>query len=268
MVKALSIAGLLAFGGSAHAWVEGPHGVPDYSAHTMADGEIRLSLFRSGYAFTDWLQVETLPLLWAVRVTNFDFKASYPVSDTWTLSANLGLLAWNLANMPGASKDAADVRLNGLPVQARSTWVLGDWGLTAGLAYTGIKVSGDADADAADLDATAAISTSQLTGAAEWRTSRSFALVLEGRLMIWEDLRADAVTTTDIDDDTVLVLHGDTQVDLQQPVRGNATLSAMWSYETFNLRLGLGYGHYSLPVFSTFLTQATVVPEFAMYWRF
>ena len=70
MVKALSVTALLALSAPAHAWVEGPHGVPDYSAHTMAEGEFRLSLLRSGYAITDWLQVDTLPLLWALRITN------------------------------------------------------------------------------------------------------------------------------------------------------------------------------------------------------
>jgi hypothetical protein len=65
-----------------------------------------------------------------------------------------------------------------------------------------------------------------------------------------------------------VVVNGSSEVDLQQDLRGYGTLSAFWSYDHFNLRLGLGYGNPVVPTLGTFLTAVTPVPEFDLFWRF
>ena len=44
--------------------------------------------------------------------------------------------------------------------------------------------------------------------------------------------------------------------------------SIQFSWETFNLRLGLGHGNIVVPTVNFVLPERTLVPDFAMYWRF
>jgi len=104
----------------------------------------------------------------------------------------------------------------------------------------------------------------------ELRTSRSFAWVLEGSLSLAQSAQGAAITTFTSDDGrTSVEVIASGAVDRAGGTwLGNASLSGYWSWQTFNLRLGLGYGHVELPMFGLFADALSILPKFNPYWRF
>lgn len=41
-----------------------------------------------------------------------------------------------------------------------------------------------------------------------------------------------------------------------------------WSWQTFNLELGLGYGHFNIPGVNFMINRRTLIPTFDLYWTF
>lgn len=252
---------------AAHAWHDSLQRSTDYTAETLGDDEIRLGLWRSGYGFTDWIQIETVAPLWALRLANAEGKMALRIDDAWSYAFSLGFVAWNLKDTPGTEVEQ-NLTLFSLPIAATLSWRADDFTLSTTARYVPVWLGGEGEADDSDLEALGAYSTLSAGLAAEWRLTRSFALVLEGRMLVFEVIVANASTRTEIDDDTTVVVHGSSEVDLQQDLRGYGTLSAFWSYDHFNLRLGLGYGNPVVPTLGTFVPVLIPVPELDLFWRF
>ena len=263
----LAAAVILGLCGPAHAWHD-KQPATDYSASVLLDGEMRLGLFKAGFGLTDWLQLETYTVPWLLRVANLSAKAAVWRPGDWTFALELGLMSWNPKNLPGASEDAVDVPVVGVPLTAHATWhPAPELRLSGALGYTVTKVDAS-DVSDADLSAVGAVSTGRAALSLEYRFGRVFAAVLEGHVMLYESIRADGSVTTELDEDTTVTTYADSDVDLGKALRGLATLSGMWSWQEFNLRVGLGYGHYRVPMISFFVPEPFVVPELALFWRF
>lgn len=265
-VVAAIVAGL-SVPGAATAWHDDRQRATDYAAESLGDDEIRLGLWRSGYGFTDWIQVETVLPLWTLRMANAEGKMVLRIDEAWSYAISIGFVAWNLQDVPGADIEEK-VTLFSVPIGVTVSWRAGDFTLSPGVRYVPVWLAGEGDADSSDLDALGAYTTLSAQLALEWRLTRSFALVLEGRLLLAEAIVANGSSTTRIDDDTTVVVHGSGEVDLDQDFRGYATLSGFWSCAHFNLRLGLGYGNPVIPALGTFLPSPIPVPEFDLFWRF
>jgi len=41
-----------------------------------------------------------------------------------------------------------------------------------------------------------------------------------------------------------------------------------WSWSSFNLRIGVGYGNYNVPGVNFMIEQRTPIPQFDLFWTF
>ena len=270
-IMALAL-GLCAAGLSpAAAWHEPERPVTDYSAATLQGGEWRIYLGTLvEYGITDNLEIGTMPLLDIARVPNLVAKWGFIPGDGFSMAVSGGIVTTN----PQYFNDALpDVQLFFVPVALFASWRFpgGDLGLHGGLHYTTVGSSGSVSLqEALGLEADIRGSTLKFAPVLEFRTSRSFAWVLEGSVSLAQAAQAAASTTYTSEDGrtTVEIFGGGSIGDGGDKWLANASLSAYWSWEVFNVRLGLGYGHIEVPMVGLFFDQVSIQPEFNMYWRF
>lgn len=239
----------------------------DWSAETLHRNEWRLGLFRLQYGIIDSLQVGTQLLPWFLKVSNLDLKWTVWSSGPWSVGLGGGLFSLKLQDF---DEDAADVRFYAVPVELTGSWRQDAFSLHLRGSYTAVKTDAEEALDAEDYDlgGVAAVSTGSVGLAAEWRTSPTFAWVLESRLSVFQDASASAETGTQVDPRTRVDFYANADADLSDGTKANATLSAFWSWDSFNLKLGLLYGHYSVPTLHLFFGDPVWVPEFDLFWRF
>ncbi|MEZ4469149.1 MAG: hypothetical protein R3F60_02780 [bacterium] len=263
--RALLLA-LLCAATPAAAWHDEKTPATDYSIYTLNAWEWRLGLFAMELGLRDDLQVGTYPLFWLLKLKNGTIKWRPWESDGRGIAAELGVFSLDLKDFvddPEAGKEYP--RFIAVPFYVTGSSRHDDFTFSAGLAFTWVNFSGTADA--ADLEAIGGASTIMFRPSIEWRLSRSFALVTEGRVKIYERYSGRVVTSYEIDDESSIDVYGTAGAEVEG-AKGNISLSAFWSWETFNLRLGASYGHFAVPVVNVFVPVVTWAPVVDMFWRF
>ncbi|MCA9560869.1 MAG: hypothetical protein H6704_18920 [Myxococcales bacterium] len=257
---------LLAAPLSAQAWIDDDPAT-DWTALTLHRNEWRLGLFRFQYGIVDSLQVGTQTLPWVLKISNLDLKWTVWSSGPWSVGLSGGIFSLKLQDYDA---DAADVRFYAAPLELTASWRGDGLGVHLRGSYTAVKTDTDEALDEEDYDigGVAAVSTGTLGLAGEWYVSRTFSWVLETRLSVFQDASANASTTTQIDPRTSIEFNADAEADLTDGRQANALLSAFWSWNSFNLKLGLGYGHYSVPTLNLFVGDPIWFPDFDLFWRF
>lgn len=266
----LAVAALLGTTPAA-AWHEPSRPVTDYSAATLKGGEWRIYLGTLlEYGIFDNFEIGTMPIVDLFRVPNVLAKWAFIPGEGFSMAVSGGLITTNPTYF---ISNAPDVQFYAVPVSLFASWRLpgGDVGIHGALNYVRIGTSGQASfKDAFGIEADVRGSSLKFAPVLELRTSRSFAWVLEGSVSLSQSGNASFSTTVESDDGrTTVEIFADGGVDDEGGKwLGNASLSAYWSWQTFNLRLGLGFGHAELPLLGLFVDQLTVLPEINAYWRF
>ncbi len=262
----LLTAALLAAAPSAHAWQD-TEPATDWSALTLHQNEWRMGLFRGQYGILEPLQIGTQWLPWLLKVPNVDLKWTVWSDRTWSASVSGAFFTVNAQDF---DKDAEDIQFTMVPIELTGSWRGDALAAHLRLSYTVVKTTGDASVESADTDikGVAAVSTGALGLSGEWHLSRSFALVTELAASIYQDAKATGESSSQIDPRTTLELHAGGSADLKSGRLANGTLSAFWSWATFNLKLGLGYGNYQVPTLHLFAGDPVVFPDLDMFWRF
>ena len=80
-------------------------------------------------------------------------------------------------------------------------------------------------------------------------------LVFEANLL-FQRVDAEASSSVVVDERTTLRVYGSGEATFTEGFIGNLSASYQWSWPTFNLKLGLGYGHFSLPLVNFFFPIA------------
>ncbi len=242
--------------------------VTDYSAYVLDQGEFRLGPFRLEVGVLDSLQLSTFPLLWALKVSNGVVKYQPYDTGTHAISAELGFFQLDLADFFDEEDKEAGTEypvLRAIPFTIVGSRRQDDFTFNLGLAFT--LVSFDGEVKDSDLSAVGGASTIMIKPAIEWRLGPVLALVLEGRVKLYERYSGNVVTTYEIDEDSRIDVYGSGGLELEG-FKGNVSLSAFWSWDVFNLRLGVMRGHYPVPVVNVFIPKVIWFPEIDMYWRF
>ncbi|MCB9548807.1 MAG: hypothetical protein H6706_23630 [Myxococcales bacterium] len=267
MKRALpGLLGLLLVAGPAAAYHDPETPATDYSIYTLKPWELRLGLFAAELGLLESVQVSTYPLFWLVKVKNAQIKWRPWESGGRGVSLELGIFSLDLADFVDeqeAGKDYPQFKV--VPFNLVGSSRHDDFTFNAGLSFTWVNFSGTVDS--ADLEAVGGASTVMFRPAIEYRLSRTFALVAEGRVKIYERYSGRVVTTYTIDADSEVDVVGSAGAEVDGP-KGNVGLSAYWSWATFNLRLGLTYGHIAVPVVNVFIPQVSVFPIVDAFWRF
>lgn len=264
---AVCVLGWLAAPGHAAAWHEDGTEITVDTAYTLPQGKVRLGLWRFDWGIVDELDVGTFIWPWIVPVPNAHAKLRVWSDERWALSIRTGLYYFDLDWVWFADTDS-DAAAIIFPFELWLSMPLAeDWGLTFGAAWTTVGLSGTYDPD--EFQGAAAVDNLQFALSGYWRLGRVVALLLTLRWLAYERARGNARIHVQLDDFTTADIVGAGSA-RQQSVRNAAylMLSSVFSWETFNLRVGLGVGNYNIPSLNLMLPRKTLVAELDAYFVF
>lgn len=259
--------------------------VTDNSAFTLERGDIRLGFLRSGVglptpSFLSGLEFSTYPIPWGalfldedtfgVQVANGQLKASRTISHRWT--AALAITA--LYGSVGTDVDSAS--LFALPLEAYLNRDINDWLSVGGLVqYTHVSISGhtstgsENEAEEAGhyrADAVLRTSTTHLGINSELRFARWISLLSEARVTSFGRVTGEASGMFAVDENTSVEAYGEASakpLKFGYSVKGVAHLTLGWA----NLRVGLSYGNYVMPMLNMAVPVRYLMPTANLYVR-
>lgn len=250
--------------------------VTDEMPYTLAPGELRAGLWKleAGLPVPSWLegaQVGTYSwpwLLWAAdaRLVNAHAKAQVWAQGAWSTTLGLGLVRLGLSNDQGG-----DATFTVVPVEAIVGYRFGPrLTIAAGLLYTDVSLSGYYDSeDDGYLRGTATVSNLQIPITFEWRWSRRTAFIVQPRFIPYQGVGGTAHGTLRPDAYTKIEVFATGESDVADPARAFAlTTDFAWSFDHLNLRAGLTFGNFSLPMLNFVSPVKFVWPNVDLYWRF
>lgn len=241
----------------------------DESAYLLRHGEWGLGLLELGVGLGP-LQLSTRTGPWIIgaalgkAMPNVGLDGTIVDRRGVTLSAGGSLFYVNSNKL---IEGDALIKLFVLPFTTSLSWRVNEKHTTS-LLLKYMRVASDADADEEDLvvKGAALADNFQIHGSWELRLSRISALLFVARYLPYQ---GDPIFHSDaqLDDRTMAEVEGqvDTE-DMQHAVAGS--VSGLFSWKTFNLRVGLSYGN-GLFFQGTGLVLPLQLPypEFAFYWR-
>lgn len=244
--------------------------VTDYSADSLDQWEWRVGPFRSAVGVFDSVEVGLNTTLLLLTVSNLYAKWTAWEGGPWSVALRAGFFRLDFSNLPGGGLQPAEgdapFQVTAYPLELIGSYRRGSSSYHLGLMGTLVQTSGDLPSEF-DADGAGAFNTVLMQGTWEWRLSDVTALVVQGQVKLSERLTANGSTRVKIDEDSFADIHGSGGGDILG-AKGSLSVSAYWSWDTFNLRAGLGYGHYTVPAANIFVAAPIVFPELAMYWRF
>jgi len=119
------------------------------------------------------------------------------------------------------------------------------------------------------LEGAAAVSNLQFVSTFEVRWTKSAAIVLRTRYLAYQwQPSASAVYVLHPDDYTTVEVHGAAELQALDVKNAYSVVPGLaFSWKTFNLRVGLGYGNFNVGGVNFVFPRKTLVPELDMYWR-
>jgi hypothetical protein len=265
VVAAAALASVLAVTNDARAYHTEDQRIVDGTAYTLKKGTFNLGLFKQMWGPWDRLTLGTYLVPWIFRFANLDLKWRFYGDDPLSLSARIGITRFSPKDIANGAGDAV---LAIVPIEGVASYRFDErWTASAGLLYTSVSLRGSYDP--AELEGLAEVNNLQALANLEYRLTRVTAFVLAGRYLAFQNAGGRISTTLSPD--------AYTKVEVQSVVSTNAldfpgafsvVPSAVFSWGTFNLRLGVGYGNYSVPLLNFVLPKKTVVPDFDLYFVF
>jgi len=239
----------------------------DYTAYTLRDGEYRAGPGRFEWGVTETVDLGTLTWLWYVRAPNAHVKWRFWDGEGWAVAASLGVASFNL----GRLVPNADIETRIIPFELLGSWRSGQLTYSLGFGHTLTRSEAGAENEESGSAAAALdLSVGYLHPTLEWRRSATFAWVLESRIGLFQQGTGDASSEVEVNERTKVEIFGAADADISGSTRlVNVSLGALWSWDQFNLRAGLGYGNYSVPGVNIFIPEVRFpYPELAAFWRF
>lgn len=275
---ACAVVAIVAAAGTAHA----EERITDGTAYTLEPGEVRVDVLRSGVGLPvprhlSGLELSTYTAGWAsflastdaigVAFVNAQLKASRELAPRWTAALTLAALYGQITSDDGSG------HLLVLPLEAHVNYRLARR-LTLGglLQYTRLSAGGDArsemtEPDRYSFEAAARTDNAHLGATAELRAAGWLSLVTEARLTYFGRISAAGEGTYQIDDNTTVDVMGEASGALPRwgwSVRG----LLHWTIGPVNLRTGVSYGNYTLPMLNLAAPTKYWMPTFNLYLRF
>lgn len=275
LVAAIALGAALAPAAPARADHTEETPLTDEMPYILRPGETRAGLWKIelglwGHPVLDRLQLGSYTWPWLVWATGAPFGNAYLKGEVWqrgpwSATAGAGLLYVDLGF------DDQDASFTIVPIEAQLGYRVGDRiTLAAGAIYTAVTLSGQFESEDSDFfRGSAGVSNLQIPVTVEWRWSRHTALVTQARFVPYQDTSADGVGHVQVDDRTTVDIVATGNSDVLDPARAFAlTTDFAWSWRHFNLRAGLTYGNYNVPVVNFVVPTKIVFPNLDVYWRF
>jgi len=235
----------------------------DRSAHALQQWDFRVGVWKAEVGLLNGLQVTTYTLPWIFKMVNAFVKYEIVLGAGFSIAPRLGIFRLDSSSI---DEDMDPIVLTIAPFELTGSYRFSDFTASLGIIYTFVGVA--AELEESEIRGAVAVTNLQLTSTLEWRLNRVTALELHARYLAFQDVSASTSTTVDIDDYTSLEVHGAIESDIADVSNAFSIVpSIAFSWGSFNLRLGLGYGNFNVPAVNFVVPVATVVPDFDLYWR-
>lgn len=269
--SAIAIAAcLLTFVRSAAAYHTEDDHITDDTAWTLrGDKDFRVGLFKASATISDRVEVGTYVWPWVLRAPNVFAKLRFLSlgPSQWALEA--GVFRLDTATIDRSVEDPPVFTVGAVAIV--SSVELGSrHQLSNKLVGTAVRARGAVDDDTLVGTGQAGLTNLQYVLAYEFRASRSLALVLTGRYQVFQVLDGSTTFTTRPDDYTSVEVVAAARDDSTLNFRNAFSIvpSLAWSWSTFNLRVGVGYGNFNVPGVNFMIERRTLIPQFDLFWTF
>jgi hypothetical protein len=244
--------------------------ITDESAYTLRKRQFRLGIWKAQYGLIDSVTVGTYLWPWVFRVSNLHLKWRIYEEKKWAFSASTGFYHLDTKNFEGLDENTGNATLTVFPFELATSWRIDDrFTLTLAPVWTTVVLKGNLADDDLEGAGEGAVNNFQLTSTFEWRVSRVTAFLFHGRYLVAQTAHANADVVLHPDEFTTVEVHAAGKTDAIDFRRaGSLTVSSVFSWETFNFRLGLSVGNYNVPAVNFVLGQSLVVPELDVYLIF
>jgi hypothetical protein len=265
--------GLLVLGVSAdaHAYHSDRKRVVTGTAFTLHQNEWQLGPFRADYGAMEQLQIGTYVMPLIALIPNLQLKLLIFRNDRWAVSLRPGMYYADLSlprRFYGLGPEDTTIKLWLFPIEGYVSAVIKKrFVLTFSGVYTAVTGSGSYDPE--DFDGTAAASNAQVGLGLQWNINRITALIFQGRYVVFQDAAGAGTVTVHVDDATSADVKASGTANFADATNGwSLSASAFFSWATFNLRVGGGYGNYNVPGMNLVVPVRHPFPVFDAFWRF
>jgi hypothetical protein len=257
--------------------------ITDDTAYTLRDGELRVGVWKVEYGLMSDLTISTYTAPWLIKAGNAGVKWEYEWASDTSLALRLHILKFDpsaLSNKENEGQSASaeeepSAKLWILPVELLYSQRI-DPKLTASASwlYNRVILAGEGGSeDEVDVQGAAAVTTGQFTGTLQYNVSEIFALLLHARYLAYQDITVggNLTRTQKIEPDITLefAAAANTESDVADVQNAYSIIpSVQLSWGSFNLRCGVGYGNWSVPIVNFVIPEKSKIFDFDLYWRF
>ncbi len=238
------------------------------NAYTLHGQQLQMGIWSAGYGIVDGLQVSTYVLAWALPLLNAEVKWRFCCGENWGLAVSSGVVYTDTALLWALSlEEGDDASVVVVPFELFVTWQFTPkWNVSLSPIYTQVFVDGQIDS--ASFNGASAVSNLQFLLQLEWRYNRVMSFLLSFRSLAAQTTDASAQTSIKADDyTTVNVLGTGSTGKVEVDDRGSLMARMAFSWETFNLVVGAGYGNLNLPVVNFMAENKSPLIDLDFYWR-
>jgi hypothetical protein len=241
------------------------------TAFALHRDEWEVGLFSVDYGLFEQLQLGTYTVPWLAVIPNLQLKLTLFRNDRWAVALRPGMYYADLSlprKLYGVGPEDTTIKLWLFPIEGYVSVVLAPrFTLTASGVYTAVTGSGHYDPQ--DFEGTAAASNAQVGLGLEWRVNQVTALTFQARLVAFQQAGGVGSINVDLDSATTADVKAKGSPTFVDANKGySVAVSALFSWSSFNLRVGMGYGNYNVPGMNLVVPKRLPFPIFDLFWRF
>lgn len=242
----------------------------DHTAYTLEGGRLRLGVFKIQFGLLDFATIGTYTLPWAVLAATFHAKLRLLQAGPFAVGVQAGIGYFDSTRLRWADSSIGNAVVVAVPLEAFGSFRATDsFDLSFGVAYTEVSVDGALSVEAFEGAGRGAADNFQLTASNEIRLSGLFALVIELRWLVLQRAAANAEATLYPDMFTTVVVHsGGSASDFEVRDAFSIVPSLLMTVGVFNVRLGVGYGNFNVPLINFVLPERSLIPEADLFFLF
>jgi len=269
-LAAAACAAVLSYSGAASAYHTKEQRITDESAYTLRHKDFRVGLWKVQYGIVDSVMAGTYIWPWLFRVSNLHAKWRYWQNDTWALSVFAGLYHLNTKSFEQVEEDTGNATLTVFPFELAASHRFDDhYTLTVAPVWTTVVLRGNLESDDLRGAGEGAVNNFQLTATFEWRLSQVTAVLFHGRYLVAQTAHAQGDVVLRPDEFTTIEVHATGTTDeINFRRAASLTVSGVFSWETFNFRIGASVGNYNVPGVNFVIGETLLIPELDLYWIF
>jgi hypothetical protein len=261
---------VLSFVGNAAAYHTDEDHITDDTAWTLkGDKDFRVGLYKASATIADRIEVGTYVWPWILRAPNLFAKLRFLSIGPWQWAVEAGFFRLDTAAIDRSAQDPPVFTAGALSL-VTSIEIGRRHQLSNKLVGTAVRAHGAVNEKTLAGTGRAGLTNLQYVLAYEFRVSRSLALVLTGRYQFFQVIDGNASFTTQPDDYTSIEVVAAARDDSTLNFRNAFSIvpAIAWSWSTFNLRVGIGYGNFNVPGVNFMTEQRVPIPELDLFWTF